>query len=148
MKTADEMRREIEAMRDTDPLVYRAMTAADIVGMRDENRYLMLAYYALLDLQVLRAELLERMRNSPCPASIEVGAKNFEYAPAPEGKFTDAERLASLVLMWWSDHEYDTDDSGEYNVYNEDPPMVVEAKKILTPMPTSDLIANRFETVR
>lgn len=46
---------------------------------------------------------------------------------------TDAERLASLVLMWWSDHECDTDESGEYNVYNEDPPMVVEAKKILTP---------------
>ena len=37
--------------------------------------------------------------------------------------------LANAVKDWWEEHKYDT--SGSWNVYDQDPPFVVIAKKII-----------------
>jgi len=39
--------------------------------------------------------------------------------------------LAEMVLDWWNEHQYDTDRTGEYNVYDETPEFVKKAKEIL-----------------
>ena len=39
--------------------------------------------------------------------------------------------LAQMILNWWQEHQYDTDPSGEYNVYEETPEFVKKAKEIL-----------------
>jgi len=40
------------------------------------------------------------------------------------------DQLVKLVLEWWDDHEYDTDFTGEYNVYDHPPEFVEEAKRL------------------
>jgi len=47
--TVDEMRREIERLARDDALIHNVMTSADISGASAEDRYTMLAYYALVE---------------------------------------------------------------------------------------------------
>lgn len=43
-------------------------------------------------------------------------------------------KLATEVLSWWEEHQYDTDTDGcgeEWNVYDKEPTFVTLAKKIV-----------------
>jgi hypothetical protein len=42
----------------------------------------------------------------------------------------DAVALANLVIEWWREHQYDTDNSGEYNLYDAPPEFVLKAIEI------------------
>lgn len=40
--------------------------------------------------------------------------------------------LCNKILTWWEEHQFDvTGDCGEFNVYDEDPDFVIEAKRII-----------------
>ncbi len=63
--TSDEMRKEIFRLRREDPLVGRVMNYADCTGMSGEDRYLALAYYALVDRSAFREAALDMCRFAP-----------------------------------------------------------------------------------
>jgi hypothetical protein len=108
-KDIDEMTIAIDEMLFTDPLVHRVMTKAHVTGMSAATAYTMLAYYALIDLQAVRAELLRMKRDAP-PAPILIHT-------------SEAKELAELVVVWWANTKTGS--------WQRDPDCVTTAKKIL-----------------
>lgn len=60
--TPEEMRAEIARLRRYDSTVCRVMDTADFRGLSGEDRYTMLAYYALKALSMTQQNLLDAMK--------------------------------------------------------------------------------------
>lgn len=58
--TVEEMRVEIFRLRQYDPLVRNVMDRADYTGLSGEDRYTILAYYALKELNHTKKLFLEQ----------------------------------------------------------------------------------------
>jgi len=75
-KNIDEMRKAIFRYSYDDPLTRNVMKAADIQGLSGEDRYVLLAYYALKDCHIMRQNIVDsEMLN---PKQIFVKASNPE----------------------------------------------------------------------
>lgn len=68
--TVEEMRAEIFRLRHHDYLLRNAMDAADYKGMSAEDRYTILAYYALRERAKLLATVLDDAMLRPAPPMI------------------------------------------------------------------------------
>ena len=69
--TPEAMRAEIYRLRRRDYLVRSVMDAADYIGASAEDRYTVLAYYALSERAKLLSKLLEFYVVSPLPNLVE-----------------------------------------------------------------------------
>lgn len=68
--TPDEIRSEIFRLRRNDPMVRAVMDMADYKGMSAEDRYAVLAYYALRERAVLKQTVLDDALMRPMPPII------------------------------------------------------------------------------
>lgn len=42
----------------------------------------------------------------------------------------ESKSLVESILKWWNEHQYDTCENGEYNIYDEEPKFVTIAKRM------------------
>lgn len=83
--TFEEMRTEIYRLRFHDAMVRQVMDMADMCGLSAEDRYVALAYYALLERSKLKAVILEDAMTRPAPRMVTPNAKLTSGAlTAPE----------------------------------------------------------------
>lgn len=73
--TFEEMRAEIFRLRFHDAMVRQVMDMADKRGLSAEDRYVALAYYALLERSKLKAVILDDAMTMPAPRMMTPNAK-------------------------------------------------------------------------
>ena len=44
--------------------------------------------------------------------------------------FDEANKLADMVLQWWDDHQNDTGFEGVFDIQEEEPEFVIQARKV------------------
>jgi hypothetical protein len=62
-------------------------------------------------------------------------------------KNKDIIELCNMIEEWWKEHKYNTDNSGEYNIYDTKPDFVDKADSIHQSYILTDAIQNKGHLV-